>query len=87
MITNMYKDLLRLRDELDCLIETYKDLHPEDDIHYDVSGTDVDQEEYDKQTALTRLRENHYEDKFSKSKGKKTPKSGEGQAKRSVRVP
>ena len=40
----MIKDLLRIRDEIDCLIETYKDLHPDDDIHYDISGNDVDQE-------------------------------------------
>ena len=32
----MIKDLLRIRDEIDSLIETYKDLHPDDDIHYDL---------------------------------------------------
>jgi hypothetical protein len=88
----MLKDLLRIRDEIDCLIETYKDLHSNDDIHYDIYGNDVDQEEYEthdrgnnthldglseyneKKTALIRVRENYYENKFSKSKGEKVTK-------------
>ena len=75
----MIKDLLRIRDEIDCLIETYKDLHPDDDIHYDISGNDVDQEEYEKQTALKRIREGYYENKFRKSKRKETTRPSQGQ--------
>ena len=74
----MIKDLLRIRDEIDCLIETYKDLHPDDDIHYDISGNDVDQEEYEKQTALKRIREGYYESTFSEKQGKKASESSEG---------
>ena len=75
----MIKDLLRIKDEIDCLIETYKDLHPDDDIHYDISGNDVDQEEYEKQTALKRIREGYYENKFRKSKRKETTRPSQGQ--------
>ena len=74
----MIKDLLRIRDEIDCLIETYKDLHPDDDIHYDISGNDVDQEEYEKQTALKRIREGYYETTFREKQGKKATESSEG---------
>jgi len=73
----MIKDLLRIRDEIDCLIETYKDLHPADDIHYDISGNDVDQEEYEKQTALKRIREGYYETTFREKQGKKATESRE----------
>ena len=74
----MIKDLLRIKDEIDCLIETYKDLHPDDDIHYDISGNDVDQEEYEKQTALKRIREGYYESTFREKQRQKAAKSGEG---------
>ncbi len=74
----MIKDLLRIRDEIDCLIETYKDLHPYDDIHYDVSGNDVDQEEHEKQTALKRIREGYYESTFREKQGKEATESSEG---------
>ena len=56
----MIEDLLQMRAHLDSMIETYKDLHPDEkqpeigstiaydshtieDIHYDISGNDVDQ--------------------------------------------
>ena len=74
----MIKELLRIRDEIDCLIETYKDLHPDDDIHYDISGNDVDQEEYEKQRALKRVREGYYESAFRKKQRKKASEPSEG---------
>ena len=74
----MIKDLLRIRDEINCLIETYKDLHPNDDIHYDISGNDVDQEEHEKQTALKKIREGTYESAFRKKQRKKASESSEG---------
>ena len=78
----MIKDLLRIKDEIDCLIETYKDLHPNDDIHYDISSSDecIIQETLEKETALKRIKEGYYENKFSESKGKKTSGSSEGQS-------
>ena len=42
----MIKDLLRIRDEIDCLIETYKDLHP-DDYELMDNGEYVTKEEYE----------------------------------------
>ena len=92
----MIEDLLQMRAHLDSMIETYKDLHPDEkqpeigstiaydshtieDIHYDISGNDVDQEEYKKQTALKRIREGYYENKFRKSKRKETTRPSQGQ--------
>ena len=74
----MIKDLLKIRDEIDCLIETYKDLHPDDDIHYDISGNDVDQVEYEKKTALKRIREGYYESTFREKQGKEATESSKG---------
>ena len=76
----MIEDLLKLKNQINTMIETYKDLHPDDDIHYDTSGNDVDQEEYEKQRALNRIREGYYENKFRESKGKETSRSSKGSA-------
>ena len=91
----MIKDLLRIKDEIDCLIETYKDLHPDDNIHYDLmdngeyvvddvgqayNPTNIKGEEYEKTQALKRIREGSYENKFRESKGKKITGSSQGQS-------
>ena len=47
--------------------------------NYDISGNDVDQKEYEKQTALKRIREGYYENKFRKSKRKETTRPSQGQ--------
>ena len=90
----MIEDLLQMRAHLDSMIETYKDLHPDEkqpeigstiaydshtieDIHYDISGNDVDQEEYEKQTALKRIREGYYETTFREKQRKKATESRE----------
>jgi len=89
----MIKDLLKIRDEIDCLIETYKDLHPDDDIHYDLmdngeyvvddvgqvyNPTDIKGEEYEKTQALKKIREGTYESAFRKKQRKKASESSEG---------
>ena len=74
----MIEDLMKLKQQIDTMIETYKDLHPDDDIHYDISGNDVDQEEHEKQRALKRIREEYYESTFSKKQREKTTESSEG---------
>ena len=76
----MIKDLLRIKDEIDCLIETYKDLHPDDDIHYDISSSDesIIQETLEKETALKKIREGTYESAFSEKQRKKAAESGKG---------
>ena len=78
----MIKDLLRIRDEIDCLIETYKDLHPDDDIHYDLmdNGEYVTKEDHEKEQALKKIREGTYESAFRKKQGKETTEHGEGSA-------
>ena len=55
----MIEDLMKLNPQIDTMLETYKDLHPDDDIHYDISGNDVDQEEHEKQRALKIIREEY----------------------------
>ena len=74
----MIEDLMKLKKHIDTMIETYKDLHPDDDIHYDVSGNDVDQVEYEKQRALKKIREGTYESTFRKKQRKKTTKLSQG---------
>jgi len=74
----MIEDLMKLKKQINTMIETYKDLHPDDDIHYDASGNDVDQVEYEKQTALKKIREGTYESAFREKQRQKTAESGEG---------
>ena len=80
----MIKDLLKIRDEIDCLIETYKDLHPEEYFEYkphirnEIIMDKEDHEEYEKQTALKRIREGYYESTFREKQGKKATESSEG---------
>jgi hypothetical protein len=87
----MIKDLLKIRDEIDCLIETYKDLHPDefydlmdtgeyvvDDVGQVYNPTDIKGEEYEKTQALKKIREGTYESAFRKKQGKETTEHGEG---------
>ena len=71
----MIKDLLKLKYQIDTMIETYKDLHPDED---DDVRVDKINEEYEKQIALKRVREGYYEDTFRKEQRKKTTESSEG---------
>ena len=75
----MIEDLLKLKKQIDCMIETYKDLHPDS---YEITGDgqylDVDKEELQKKAALKKIREGTYESTFSQKQGKKTTESSEG---------
>ena len=75
----MIEDLLKLKKKIDCMIETYKDLHPD---CYDITGDgryiDVDKEEMQKRNSLKKIREGTYESAFSKKQRKKTTEHGEG---------
>ena len=73
----MIEDLMKLKKQIDTMIETYKDLHPDDDIHYDISGNDVDQEEYEKTQALKKIREGTYEGTFREKQRQETAELGE----------
>ena len=61
----MIEDLLNLKKQIDTMIETYRDLHP-------------DEEEFQKEAALKKIREGKYESTFRKEQGKKTTEPGEG---------
>ena len=81
--------------QIDSMIETYKDLHPddyelmdngeyithEDDENYSLGRGVWDSEEVQKDNALKKIREGTYENKFSKSKRKKTTGHGQGNSK------
>ena len=61
----MIEDLLKLKKQIDCMIETYRDLHP-------------DEEEETKENALKKIREGTYESTFRKKQRQETTKSSEG---------
>ena len=71
----MLEDLMKLKKQIDVMIETYKDLHPDEDDDAKVRKIN---EDYEKQIALKRVREGYYENTFRKEQGKKTAKSSEG---------
>ena len=61
----MLEDLMNLKKKIDTMIETYKDLHP-------------DEQEETKINALKKIREGTYESTFRKKQGKKTAELSEG---------
>ena len=72
---------MKLKKQIDTMIETYKDLHP-DDYELMDNGEYVTElearEEYEKQRALKRIREGYYESAFREKQRQKAAKSGEG---------
>ena len=88
----MIEELIKLKKQINSMIETYKDLHPddyelmdngeyithEDDENYSLGRGVWDSEEVQKDNALKKIREGTYENKFSKSKRKETSGQGEG---------
>tara|TARA_R110000744_G_scaffold23647_5_gene59835 strand:- start:1613 stop:1813 length:201 start_codon:yes stop_codon:yes gene_type:complete len=58
------------------MIETYKDLHPDED-DKKIQKIHV---KYEKEQALKKIRKGYYENKFSKSEGKKITGHGKGQS-------
>ena len=76
----MIDELIEIRRYIDQVIETYKDLHPDEEgIGSTIGIASITDEEYEKQTALKRVREGYYENKFSESKREKTTGSSQGQ--------
>ena len=95
----MLEELVQIRRYIDEVIETYKDLHPDEELpeigttighgsmtieeYNEYSQTHTahrDDKEYIKETALKRIREGYYENKFSKSKREKTTGPSKGQS-------
>ena len=75
----MLEDLMKLKNQIDVMIETYKDLHPNDD--EDNKKINKIHVEYEKEYALKKIREGYYENKFSESKRKKVTGHGKGSSK------
>ena len=78
----MIEDLLQMRAHLDSMIETYKDLHPDEEYetHDRGNNTHLDgMSEYNqKQQALKKIREGTYESAFRKKQRKKVTKLSQG---------
>ena len=74
----MIDDLIKLKKQVDTMIETYRDLHPDEDENYLLGRGVWDSEEVQKERALKRIREGHYENKFRESKRKETSGPSEG---------
>ena len=79
----MIEDLMKLKKQIDTMIETYKDLHPDEEMVIDDIGqmynpTNVVDEEHEKQRALKRIREGYYESTFREKQGKKAAEPGKG---------
>ena len=75
----MIEDLMKLKRQIDTMIETYKDLHPDDlGIGSTIGIASITDEEYIKQRALKRVKEGYYESSFSKKQRQETTESSEG---------
>tara|TARA_Y100001973_G_scaffold18945_1_gene27897 strand:- start:4130 stop:4384 length:255 start_codon:yes stop_codon:yes gene_type:complete len=74
----MIEDLLKLKKQINCMIETYKDLHPDSYELMDNGEYVTDSEEIEKEQALKKIREGTYESAFRKKQRQKTTKSSEG---------
>tara|TARA_R100000234_G_scaffold119980_1_gene104661 strand:+ start:1346 stop:1600 length:255 start_codon:yes stop_codon:yes gene_type:complete len=74
----MIKELLKLKIQINAMIETYKDLHPDE--FYDLmdNGEYITKEDHEKEQALKKIREGTYESTFRKEQGKETTEHGEG---------
>ena len=73
----MIEDLIKLKKQIDSMIETYKDLHPDDEYITHEDETII-QEELEKEAALKKIREGRYESTFRKEQRKKTTKPSQG---------
>ena len=79
----MIEDLMKLKKQIDTIIETYKDLHPDDYELIDngeyITHEDeiIIQEELEKETALKKIKEGTYESTFREKQGKKATESSE----------
>ena len=90
----MIEDLMKLKKQIDTMIETYKDLHPCDDIGSTIGIASSTDEDYDEnhflgrgvwnskevqqERALKKVREGTYESTFRKKQRQKTTESSQG---------
>ena len=77
----MIEDLMKLKKQINTMIETYRDLHP-DDYELMDNGEYVTElearEEYEKQEALKKIREGTYESAFREKQRQETAELSEG---------
>ena len=69
---------MKLKKQIETMIETYKDLHPDEDENYFLGRGRWDSEEIQKETALKKIREGTYESAFREKQGQETAESSEG---------
>ena len=74
----MIEDLMKLKNQIDTMIETYKDLHPDEDENYFLGRGRWDSEEIQKETALKKIREGTYESAFREKQRQETAELSEG---------
>ena len=84
----MIEDLMKLKKQIDTMIETYKDLHPDEEGIGSTVGiasiTDEDYKQFEsdkefiKERALKRVKEGYYENTFSEKQRQKATESSEG---------
>ena len=74
----MIEDLMKLKKQIETMIETYKDLHPDEDENHFLGRGRWDSEEIQKETALKKIREGTYESTFRKKQRQETAELSEG---------
>ena len=75
----MIEDLMKLKKQIDTMIETYKDLHPDEEDENYLLGRGVwNSEEVQKERALKKIREGTYESTFREKQRQKTTKPSQG---------
>ena len=74
----MIEDLLNLKKQIDTMIETYKDLHPDSYEIMDNGEYVTDSEEIEKEQALKKIREGTYESTFRKKQRQEATKLSQG---------
>ena len=76
----MIEDLMKLKNQIETMIETYKDLHPDEAIEL---GTTLGHgsasvEDYEKYNALKKIREGTYESAFREKQREETSEPSQG---------
>lgn len=75
----MLNELTKIKRYIDEVIETYKDLHPNEENENHSSDTSVwNNPKVEKEMSLKKIREGKYESTFRKEQREKTTKSSEG---------
>tara|TARA_R100001594_G_scaffold127806_2_gene165692 strand:+ start:4301 stop:4558 length:258 start_codon:yes stop_codon:yes gene_type:complete len=75
----MIEDLMKLKKQIDTMIETYKDLHPDEEDENYLLGRGVwDSKEVQQERALKKVREGTYERAFSEKQRKEITELSEG---------